>query len=277
MADIYKIAEKLNLDNRIIKLMKKEILLPNYIDDLNPVTDYWYPHPPCLIPLFLGHGASYKGIINHFFCDRKLTFVEYFLEHGYISEIARNAEQFITLIVLRMIITKDGLTEEIIDFCKKVGLEKYEEIDQFTLDFGDEPQEFKHLVYFKDNRPFKYVKELEGYNGDFPSSIYILNRSIYLQNASQLEIAPTEQLSKIEDLSPWLKENENKKNLFDTYLSNNKLKEAWLTLNSKGWLLKDVANGLQQLKQKTNDERFSIVADYWLDGWNKSTFLDGEY
>ncbi|MCZ4223988.1 hypothetical protein [Pedobacter rhodius] len=67
MADIYKIAEKLNVDDRIIKLQRKEILLPNYIDDLNPVTDYWYPHPPCLIPLFLGHGASYKGIINIFF------------------------------------------------------------------------------------------------------------------------------------------------------------------------------------------------------------------
>ena len=277
MADIYRIAEKLNIDKRIIKLVRKEIFLPNYIDDLKPTTDYWYPHPPCLVPLFLGHGASYKGVVKHFFCDRESPFVEYFLEDGYISEIARNADQFITLLVLRMIIIKDSLTSDIIDFCKKIDYAQYDDIDQFTLDYGDEPQEFKNLVFFNTERPFKYIKELNDYNGDFPSSLSILNKNFYLKSAAYAEIAATEKLAEIEDLPPWLIESKNKKDLFDLYFTKNQLKEAWLTLNSKNWLLKDVADCLEKLRSKTNDDLFTLIADNWIDGWKNSTFLNGKY
>lgn len=277
MMDIIKIAEGLNIDSRILKLVNREILLPKYIDDFNSVQDHWYPHPPCLVPLFLGHGASYTGVIKHFFLERESPFVEYVLEDGFISEIARNADQFITLIILKMIIIKDGLTDEIIDFCKSLDFEPYDQIDQFTLDYGDDPQEFKNLVFFKTEEPFKYIRQLNGYNGDFPSSLSILNENSYLKNAAYLEIAATEKLGEIEDLPPWLVEGNNKKNLFDFYLAGNQLKEAWLTLNSKHWLLKDVANCLAQLKKKADDDLFASVADYWIAGWKKSDFLDNQY
>lgn len=266
---------KLNVDNRIIKLIKKEVSLPNYIDDLNSVSDYWYPHPPCLIPLFLGHGASYKGIVNHFFCDRENTYVEYFLELGFLSEIARNADQFLTLIALRMIITKDELTDEIIEFCKLNNLEEYKAIDEFVVDYGDDPQEFDHLVYFKGNRPFKYLKTIDGYRGDFPSSLFILNTKKHLENAAFKEIAPIALLDQLEERAPWLTGKQSGKELFQNYLNNNQLKEAWLTLNGGGWLLSDVANALEQLKLKIKDELFTAVADHWIAGWKNSTFLDG--
>lgn len=277
MSDIYRIAERLNVDYRIIRLIKKEILLPQYLNDFNPSVDYWYPHPPCLVPLFLGQGASYTGLTKHFFFERKSTFVEYSIENGYLSEIGRSADQFITLLVLKMIIIKDGLNAEIVDFCKALDFEQYVEIEQFALEYGDDPQEYKHLVFFKTQTPFKYIKVINEYDGDFPSSLYILNSNTSLQDASSFEISPVEKFNEIEDLSPWLIEESNKKDLFEYYLSNNKLKEAWLTLNSKNWLLKDVYYCLEELKRKANDDLFSLVADYWTTGWTKSNFLDSRY
>ena len=92
MNKITEIVDQLNLDINLKNLILDEISIP-ILDDYNSVNKYWYPHPPCLIPVFLGYGASYKGILHHFFSDRKDTFVEYYLEHGYISEIARNYNQ----------------------------------------------------------------------------------------------------------------------------------------------------------------------------------------
>jgi len=277
MEYIDEIITRLNIDSRIQKLMNKEVKIPAYLDDFNSLSDYWYPHPPCLIPLFLGFGASYKGVINHFFCNRKNTYVEYFLEHGHISEIAINADQFITLMVLRMIITKDELTEEIISFCKQLDYKEYEEVEQFVFDYGDDPEEFNNLVFFEQSRPFKYLKSLNDYNGDFPSSIYILNNSEIIQKSSVFEIAVTEKLSELQDLPPWLKNNTDKKALFNEYISNNQLKEAWFSLNAKGWLLKDVADALEKLKVQAKDDLFNLVADNWINGWRRSTFLNGNY
>ena len=277
MGNIKAIIEKLNIGNSIKKLVNREVKIPDYFDDFNSLDSYWYPHPPCLIPIFLGYGASYKGVINHFFCTREVTYTEYFLEHGYISEIARTAEQFITLMVLRMIIVKDGLTDEIIDFCKKLNYNNYEDIDQFTVDYGDDPNDFSHLVFFDRKMPFKYLKDLTQYDGDFPSSLTILNNDDFIQNSCLFELAPIEKLSEIGNLPAWLNSNGNKKALFDQYLSNNDLKGAWFSLNSKGWLLKDVADALEKLKSKANNDLFNLVADNWIDGWKKSTFLNSNY
>lgn len=271
------IIHKLKIDPRIEKLIFKEVELPRFLDDFNSLNEYWYPHPPCFIPLFLGHGASYKGINNHFFCERKVTYTEFFLENGYISEIARDSNQFIALIILKMIIIKDGVTEDIISFCDSVGFADYEIIDKFSIEFGDDPKNFEKLIYFKEKLPFKNIKNLEDYNGDFPSSLTILNAN--LENAALFEIAPTESLNEVGNFPLWLEINNeiNNVDVFQDYLSKNLLKEAWLLLNKKGWLLKDVAACLEDLKVKANDELFNLVADNWIEGWKKSTFLDGNY
>jgi hypothetical protein len=260
----------LGIDQRIQKLMNKEVGIPAYLDDLNPVEEHWYPYPPCLVPLFLGHGASYKGVVKHFFCDRKVTYVEYFLENGYISEIARNADQLITLMVLRMLITKDEITNDIIHFCDRLGYTDYEAVDQFMVDYGDDPNEFKHLPHFGNALPYKYLGDLYDYNGDFPSSINILNTAAIIQNASIYEIAPIERLKEINNLPAWLINGNDKKPLFYEYLANNQFKEAWFTLNSKGWALEDTADALTELKNKSGDKDLALLADNWVEGWKKS-------
>jgi len=277
MKDIYRITEKLNLDDRILKLLRNETSYPLHINDFHALETYWYPHPPCLVPLFLGHGAFYHGVIKHFFCERQPTFAEYILEDGYISEIARDAEQFTTLMLLKIIMNKDGLTDEIIHFCHSIDFEGYDEIDRFIVDYGDDPNEFEHLTCFKNEKPFKHIKNLDEYNGDFPSSLCILNTNLHLQNACSLEIAPVEKLNSIEHIPSWLIESKNQKELFSHYLSRNELREAWLTLNSKNWLLKDVASGLDLFKSKTDDDLFHMVADNWIAGWKNSNFSNSNY
>ena len=245
------------------------------MDDSNPVEHYWYPHPPCLIPLFVGHGASYKGLIQHFFCERKQTFAEYFLEHGFVSEIARNADQFITLMVLKMILTKDGLTTDILDFCKQVNYTQYEALDEFTLEYGDNPEKFNHLPFFTRHLPFKYLKDLLDYYGDFPSSIYILNHESIVKQASIFEIAPRAKLSEVENLPVWLSSFEGNQEKFYKFLELGQFKEAWFMLNTPGWLLKDLAQSLLELADKAGEPALTLVAENWIFGWKQSTFVNG--
>ena len=90
LRDIFK---RLNLNDKLLELVNGNIDIP-YLDRFYQPDGYWYPHPPALVPVFLGYGASYYGILHHFFFDREKTFVEYSLERGYMLEYARNAEQF---------------------------------------------------------------------------------------------------------------------------------------------------------------------------------------
>lgn len=264
------ILQKLNLDTRLEKLVKRDVKIPAYLDDFNRVDDYWYPHPPCLIPVFLGHGAAYKGVINHFFCDRENSYVEYNLEHGFISETARTFDQFLTSIVLKMIIIEDDLTPSIIDFCKSLNYNEYKAVDQFALDYGDDPQEFKYLVFFDTQMPFKYLDSMTTYDGDYPSSLTILNTAGKLHYASAYEIAVPEKLLDVKQLPSWLLSSNDREKQFYDYLADDKLMEAWFTLNAKGWRSENVAKGLQILAEKANDELLNLVADNWIDGWKKS-------
>ncbi|WP_345949724.1 hypothetical protein ABDD95_23020 [Mucilaginibacter sp. PAMB04274] len=261
----------LTIDSRIQKLITKEIELPAYLDGFNAIDGHWYPHPPCLVPLFLGHGASYKGIVKHFFCDRKETYAEYILEHGHLSEIARDTDQFITSIVLQMIMTKDGLTHDIVRFCEQVDYKYALEVDEFTVEYGDDPKEFGHLPYFDQNMPFKYLRTLSEYNGDFPSSIYTLNSPDIIQNSSLYEIADEGMLSTIMDLPTWLLSTGDKNAQFYDYLNRGQFKEAWFTLNSKGWELKDLAVALNELKKKSVNRELEQLADDWISKWQNSS------
>jgi hypothetical protein len=276
MEELLLIIDKIGIiDADLKKLINRQIEIP-YVDDYKNLSDYWCPHPPCFIPLFLGYGASYKGVIHHFFSDTKDTFTEYFLEQGFISEIARNSKQWVTLIVLKMIMSKDGLNDEIINFCKQVNYTEYEEIDQFTLDYGDALGEFKNLIHLKENTPSRYIKNISHYNGDFPSTLSELNPS-QIATASIFEIASPEKLGDIHSLPLWLDSTVDKQKLFRDYLNKNMLKEAWFALNSKGWKLKDAANALEEIANKTDDELFYLVAKNWINGWNRSNNQEGIY
>jgi hypothetical protein len=264
------ILDLLSTDERVRKLISREVRIPAYIDDFNPVDEYWYPHPPCLVPLFLGHVASYKGAVKHFFCDREISYVEYFSEQGYMNEIARNANQLITWMVLRMIITKDELTAEIVEFCDLLNYKDAEAVDEFSVEYGDEPDDYEHLPYFGENRPFKYLRKLSDYGGDFGSSIHILNTPEKLRRATIHEIVPAEKATELIDLPSWLVEDGDKKAEFTTYMEKGMFKEAWFTLNTKNWAPKDIAIALKKLVEKSGDYGLKVIAEAWIERWQNS-------
>lgn len=247
------ILRKLNISNELTDLIFGKIEIPNNFGDYGDVEEYWYPHPPVLIPIFLNDSLYYYGVLKHFFCDREQVFINYSLEAGYFSELARNDKQFITLIVLSAISIDEELTDEIVGFCNEVNFKKYNEIVEFYNEYGDDNENFNHLVYFFNKLPMKFNK-----------------KQIY--NACSFEIAKPEYLEGISDLPDWLKNDANQQELFDKYISQNKLKEAWLTLNSTGWKLGDVRKALIVLKTKTDDELFHLVADRWISRFENSTF-----
>lgn len=272
-----KITQGLNINKDLCKLIFQEIEMPIKVD-YNPITEYWYPHPPCLIPFFVGYGASYKGLINHFFFKRNNPFVEFNLEQNSIIEKSFNFNQLSIYLILEMIMIKDKLTNEIIEFAREINFREYEEVNNFSIRYGDNTEYFNELIYFKDNLPLDIVKDISTYKGDFPSSYDNLNEN-QIFNACSFEISPAA-FEKIEDnptLPKWLKKDSDKKKLFREYIKNKQFKEAWLTLNSKGWLLEDVANCLGELKHIVNDASYNLVADNWITGWNNSTFKNGNY
>ncbi|WP_293313288.1 hypothetical protein [Pedobacter sp. UBA5917] len=269
MQDIYSIVEKTGLiDDNLKKIIKRQVLIP-YLDHFNTPSDYWYPHPPCFIPFFLGHGPSYKGLVHHFFCERSDTFAEYSLEGGFISEIAKNPAQWLTLIVLEMIMLKDGITDEIVRFCNSANYTDYGAVDAFSIDYGDDPKEFKNLIYFRENIPARYVQNPDLYLGDFPSTLSGINAGS-LENASIFEIAVPEQLTYIGSIPLWLDHSADKPSLFENYINKNMLREAWFTLNSKGWKPADTAAGLQKIAERTEDELFHLVSKNWIGSWKRS-------
>ncbi|WDF54382.1 hypothetical protein [Mucilaginibacter sp. KACC 22063] len=271
-----KLLNLLNFDDAFQNLVRGEINIPYNNGEYNNLDNYWYPHPPALIPLFVGHGASYYGVLNHFFFKRSRTFVEYVLENGYFSEKQRNEKQFITKLILEQIMLKEELTAETQNFAQNCNYTNSKDVLAFAENYGDDPEQFDKLVFFKDDLPLYYCDNLEQYQGDFPSSCEIFNPK-QITNSCSFEIAAKSFLKGLVNLPLWLETGADQQKLFEGYLANDDLKSAWLTLNSTGWFLIDVAKGLEKLKLKTQDRLFHLVADNWIEGWRRSTFLEGNY
>ena len=266
MNALKQVIKELNFTEDFQKLIFHQIKIP-ILDTYNPVWEYWYPHPPCLIPLFLGTGAEYTGLLHHFFCDRKQIFVDESLEWSYFSERASNEKQFVTLMILDMLEIEEELTEEIEQFCKDIHYSEddLQKIVTYWDEYGYGKEHTSPLVYFTDREtiiPFGDI-ERSGYEGDFPASMNHIDTAL-CYNACNFEIEDINRITDLKNIPNWLREDTDKKALFYNNLSQNKLKEAWFTLNSKGWKLKDVAEALMQLRDKTNDKLFHQIADYWV-------------
>ncbi|MBU2946287.1 hypothetical protein [Zobellia uliginosa] len=263
-----KILDNLDLDENLIRLINQEIKIP-YLDDYNHIEGYWYPHPPCLIPFFTGFGASYKGVIRHFFFEREMSYVEFELENGYMSEVSRTIDQFFTRMVIDMDMIEEGLSPKILSFCKEINIKNAKEIDAFCEEYGNNPRDYINLPVFAQKTPLRYALTIDTYDGQYPSSPKLLNKN-YIKDACSYEIATKEVIETIFEAPSWLNFKNEKFTLFNKYISEDKLKEAWLTLNSNNWILNDVAEGLEILKSKTKDKLFHLVADNWIEGMEKA-------
>ena len=270
LVDIYK---SLEVDERIIKIYQSEITPPDFEFRWKPAVDFFYPFPPFFVPLFVDNGEpGYYGIVNHFFVDRRQTFAFFSLEAGFVWEEARLVEQYFADLMISMISSEEEITEDILKFTEQIDYNPTDELWNFlTSDNynGSSLESYHNLNIFSKKIPFTYAVNEKEYDGDFPTSRVGINTNS-IKNACEYEINKNIDVRKYFGECPWLDENSNKKTLFDQYFKQNDLGRAWLTLNSSGWLLDDVVEGLEKLKTKSADDLFYLVADNWIAGYKNS-------
>lgn len=276
MKQIKEILEQLKLDKQVIQIFEQKIDVAELNSSYSPA-DYWYPHPPCFIPVFIGYGVQYKGVIKHWFCKRKEVFAQYLVESQYLLEIGRNSKQIFIQIIYELIELEGDLSDEILQIGEKLDLNENELnriLDFLFKNGGALIPPFGELDNFGMNIPLTYVPNLSDYNGDFPSSEKLLVKD-NLENACGFEIADRASLQDNGTVPIWLiSDADDKKEMFNEFYSQGKLKEAWLTLNSPGWEFEDVAKYLKQIADSANDNLFYKIAENWIAGWKASDFTD---
>lgn len=62
----------------------------------------------------------------------------------------------------------------------------------------------------------------------------------------------------------WLEIDSSKRDLFDEYIACGNLGQAWLTLNSSGWLIEDARDALTRLGEMAKDSIFDQLVEAWI-------------
>jgi len=271
---IIPILRALETDPAIIKLAEGHPI--PYVGGLFKVhQDCFYPFPPALLPIFVDDGnPSIVGLLKHWFLERDTTIINYDLETGTFTEKARNGIQFIADLLLKMDMLEDGLTPEITQFASDMQYQELQDIDEHAEEYGDVPQDFYHLQVIAEDPPISYVPDLQYYKGDFPASYRLLNQT-QLEKACSFEV-PRDWATEVQ-LPAWMDRNANKQQLFDQYLGNKELDKAWLTLNSRGWVISDAITALNQLTTYSSDPIFLQIVEHYTTGWKTANRLHLNY
>lgn len=228
----------------------------------------WYGFPPALIPIWSdGSGPNYIGMWKHWFVEREPTFVKMYVGSGRLTiEIARTPEQLCSLIIMMSISEQDKVSQKAIEFSKQTGIVDLQEINQVSMDSGDDPHGFIMLDQFKFKTPLESVANIAEYSGEFPVGKFGMHHSWWLRSTS-FEIPEHILKSWPADIPmpPWLDiTRQNNVVLFNKYLSAGNLAYAWLTLNSTGWTICDARLAIEALREKANDSRFDLLVRTWL-------------
>ncbi|SEC57026.1 hypothetical protein SAMN04489761_3354 [Tenacibaculum sp. MAR_2009_124] len=263
-----KILEYLKIDKRLILLYKKEIDIPIVDDSFEPFTDEWFEHPPMLVPLFVDYDLPLlNGLIVYPFSEKKNSLGSFYLESDQIIEKARTIDQFVTSMIVEMIVAAGGMQPEIEEFCENLGYNKRKEVNDFVEKYGNIPKYFGELIFFTNELPLYYCKDIESYKGDYLSSKGLLNFSV-LEKSNPYELYDQSLLSNLDDIPKWLDGSYDSKVLFNSYMEIGDLEKAWYVLNSKDLDVQDIAKGLMKMKSVTENRIFNLIADNWLLGYN---------
>lgn len=244
---------------------------------------YHYPHKPFLVPLLLNW--DWPGTLCyaiHFFLKRQPSFVLRYHDNSFETrEIAFNFKQLVAYYTilsreLNLFKAAGGVHNRV----KELGFGFYEDIDKFIGEYGVFTEEAYHLDFFRENLPIESCKYPKDYTGSaFANDTFYVKNNIY--EVCTYEVNKVTFFNEIReqlkaDFPKWLTPKINQQELFDSYYAKNELDKAWLSLNSYGWGLKDTAWALDQLKKKTNDKTFHLVADNWVDEWKKSDYAQND-
>lgn len=269
MIEYKKVLESLGESDLLIKCAVGELPCPLEGFEAPP---YWYGFPPALIPIWsYSSRPAYLGYWKHWFIDRNSSYVQMYVASGRITfEIARTAEQFFCFLAMSCIVEKDGIDADVIDFVKNVGLTNLEQLNQVSLESGDNPVGFLKLNQFLDKIPLNCLNNFSNYDGEFPiptqSADSFNKNSEFEINSDILRDWPNEI-----ECPPWIKnKNVSKLSVFRHYLEKNDLGHAWLTLNSRGWIISDARIAIVELAELAKDKKFDILTSAWLSVANEN-------
>lgn len=210
----------------------------------------WYGFPPALIPVWSnGSGPAYLGAWKHWFTDRPVSFVEMFIDGvGWAVEVARTEEQFLSVMAIRGISYRNGLTERVASFAEQVGLRNVEELDSMLLRHGDSAECFGEADCFREMTP-RETAQPATYDGDFGTPFGGAGRSCGFER---------------EPSGPVRSPSADAHGAFNDCLRRRDLLGAWLCLNEPGWQVTAARKAVAQLASAADNPDFSLLAEAWL-------------
>ena len=278
--------KEINIDARYNLFLDNLDLLPSYFNSFKPLTRTAIPTPPAFISTMDSgdFGLTKKGIVKHWFCERETIFstIHNEIANSYVED-ARFYETFITQVILNWLMTEEKITTDMKRFVHVLGYDRLEEVYDFFDKYGDDKCKVLKLKYYysvkknpKRITPFESEQILELYEGDFAtSSRGLINlKNINLATSFEIHKSVRPIVNRLELLPEWLKVNAKQKELFDRYLNEDELDKAWLTLNSEGWKLTDVANSLEKLCIKNKNKSFENMVEIWIKSWRDSLYYE---
>ena len=128
-----------------------------------------YGFPPALLPFWSdGSSPSYIGFWKHWFSNRKVSIVNFYVEEGRAYEIARNLDQFPWTELLRIYDVAE-LAANSKKFANEFGIQDISPLDKITDDTGDLPEGLLRLQAFSQDAPLQCFPDSKDYLGDFPN------------------------------------------------------------------------------------------------------------
>ena len=202
------------------------------------------------------------GVWRHWPEGRRLSFVGMYVELGRnVVEIARTNDQFLSYAVIRLIVANDGISGELVEFARRVGVNNLSRLDALTMVSGDDPKGFSQTPPFNKSTPLASCRDIQMYDGDFP----VMGKNLRLSHYCSFEFS-AEWLASVPKRAqdaPWLESAVSKPVLFQQFLDQGSYSDAWFTLNSSGWSFSDAANALEALALKTCDPYLEDLVACW--------------
>jgi hypothetical protein len=225
----------------------------------------WYIFPPALCPIWSdGSLPLYLGYWKHWFTSRSGTFVSMYVESGRkVYEIARTPGQLFCHAIMSAIIIHDRVTPAIERFASAVGIGNVSEINDVSLQTGDNPLGYTAISQFQSDTPLASVTDVSRYTGNFPTgdfsgSLRWWDDACSFEVPDQtLEAWPTNTVKPL-----WFADGD-RIEIFENFLIASDFHSAWLILNSPGWSIPDAKAAISRLASSANDNDFSLLATAW--------------
>ena len=232
----------------------------------------YYGCPPALVPLTSnGSLPQYEGIWTRWFCGEPggtRRFVCAGPEDGFLlDEVARDDGQFAVWLVVRALVCHDGADEagEIAAFRTAAGIsdDQFAAIDAHTGEWGDDPAALHRLAAYAGPLPAGI-----GERSPAPPAVGLSGVPEHdLAQVAYFELGAHGRESLgygVPHTPPWLLPQAPVREIFERFHRQNRLREAWLALNSTGWAIGDARRAALALAQTAGDPLFTLQMEAWV-------------